>query len=207
MTVDSVRDATTREAVLKALLDSIDAEYKKARAEVQAALDAQQKATGGTRFDAALPDGTKVGTITLTGGEPEAKVTDREAFIAWARAAYPTERETRVITREVQMVKTIRPAFEAHLLAQMTAAGVTRIVQAAQVDETTGEVTGDEVVHDVPGVAIKATRKRSHSVNFSKKDGQWVGRELIAEAYRNGQLTAIVLPALTPGAADKEAEA
>jgi hypothetical protein len=210
----AVKDATTREAVLKALLDTIDAEYKTARAQVQAALERQQKATGGTKFEATLPDGTKVGTVTLTGGEPEAKVTDRAAFIEWARNAYPTERETKVITREVQMIKSIRPAFEAQLLAQMTAAGVARVVQPAQVDETTGEVTGDDVVHEVPGVEIKATRKKSHSVNFLKKGGAWVGRQIIAEQWRTGALAAIILPALaaasddtTPAAAEQPSAA
>lgn len=165
----AVRDAVTREAVLKALLDEVKAAYEEARTEVQHALDEQQRATGSTKFDAYLPDSTKVGSVSLTGGSPEAKITDAEAYIAWARAAYPSEATTRI-------VKDVREAFTRDLLAKMTAAGVA-------VDPTTGE--------EVPGVQIKATRARSHSVRFGKQ-----GRDLVAEAWRTGTLAALALPAL-----------
>lgn len=181
-TPEQIKAATTREAVLKALLDQVEDAYETARTDVQAMLDEQQKLSGGTKFDACLPDGTKVGDVGLTGGEPAAKVTDERAFAEWARERFPSEAVTR-------LVKTVQPAFVELLLDQMTAAGVAQIV-----DEETGEV------FNVPGVEIKATRKRSHRLTFMRasKTRPVDGRALVAEAWRSGVLAPIVLPALAP---------
>lgn len=182
MSAEDVKQATTREAVLKALLDEVKAAYEEARAEVQYALDRQQETTGARQFAAALPDGTKVGTVSLTSGEPAAQITDRAAFTAWARETFPAERVTRI-------VKEVREAFAERLLDEMTAAGVPQVV-----DPESGEV------HEVPGVEIRATRKRSHSVRFAKG-----GREAVGEAWRSGVLAPLVLPALALGAGDEAA--
>jgi hypothetical protein len=176
----TVAEAITTEAVLRTLLDEIDAQYKAARAAVQAALDTQQQETGGTKFDATIPgaDGpVKVGTVSLSSGSAAAQVTDGEAFLAWARAAYPTEVQPRV-TFEIQ------PAWRTDLLARATAAG-------AAVDTATGEA--------IPGVEMRAARARTHSVRFAKD-----GRAQVGEAWRTG-LLARVLPALAP-AADADSE-
>ncbi|MEK2479010.1 hypothetical protein [Streptomyces noursei] len=175
MTAADIKAATTREAVLKALLDEVKAAYEEARAEVQYHLDAAQEATGARQFAAALPDGTKVGTISLTGGEPAAQIVDEEAFTVWARTAFPAERVTRI-------VKEVRAAFVERLLGEMTAAGVPQVV-----DPASGEV------HEVPGVEIRPTRKRSHSVRFAKG-----GKELVGQAWQSGVLTPLALPALAP---------
>lgn len=189
-TTATVRDAVTREAVLRALLDRIDKEYKAARTEVQDLLDEQQKKTGGTKFDALLPDGTKVGSASLSIGETAAQIVDDEAFTAWVRETYPSEAVVRI-------VKSVRAQFTARLLDEMTAAGAAQIV-----DPETGEM------HDVPGVEIKPARKRTHSVNFLRKTKARPvdGRELVAAAWRSGALASIVLPALAP-AADIEGDA
>lgn len=186
-----IKAATTREAVLKALLDQVEEAYEDARTEVQAMLDEQQKLSGGTKFDAALPDGTKVGDIGLTGGEPAAKIVDESAFVTWARERFPSEAVTK-------LVKSVQPAFVSGLLDEMTAAGAARVV-----DEETGEVL------DVPGVEIKATRKRSHRLTFSRKSKTRPkdGRALVAEAWRAGDLAPIVLPALAPAPPADESEA
>ncbi|MEW2573620.1 hypothetical protein [Streptomyces sp. NPDC047070] len=176
-----IKAATTREAVLKTLLDQVKDAYETARTDVQAMLDEQQKTTGGTKFEASLPDGTKVADIGLTGGEPAAQIVDEQLFVEWARAEFPEHAVTK-------LVKTVRPAFVELLLGQMTAAGVAQVV-----NEDTGQV------HDVPGVAIKATRKRSHSVRFARRTkARADGRELIAAAWRAGALAEHVLPALAP---------
>ncbi|MGW1770665.1 hypothetical protein [Streptomyces sp. NPDC002104] len=188
---DEIRAAATREAVLKALLDQIEAAYETARTDMQAMLDEQQKTTGGTKFEATLPDGTKVADIGLTGGEPAAKVTDERAFAAWARARFPSEAVT-------TLVKSVQPKFVELLLDQMTAAGVAQIV-----DEDTGEVL------DVPGVEIAATRRRSHSVRFLRKSKARPtdGRALVGAAWRSGSLAPIVWPALAPAPPADESEA
>jgi hypothetical protein len=174
----SLQDAVAREAVLKALADRIGEEYKKARAEVQAELDANR---GLQQVAALLPDGRKVGTVSLTDPDPVAVVTDPDAYLAWVRDHHPgTDNVVRRIVTEV------RPAFTTALLAELTAAG-----RPQWCDKGTGEV------HTVPGVEVKATRARGHSVRFA--DG---GRDLVAEAYRAGLLTDLVLPELTAGGAE-----
>jgi hypothetical protein len=177
----TVAEAITTEAVLKTLLDEIDAQYKAARAAVQQALDKQQQETGGTKFDATIPgpEGkpVKVGTVSLSSGSAAATVTDPAAFVAWVRTAYPTEVKP-VLTFEVQ------PAWRTDLLARATAAG-------AAVDTATGEA--------IPGVEMRAARSRTHSVRFGKD-----GRALVGEAWRAG-LLGRVLPALAPAPAADDA--
>lgn len=82
----------------------------------------------------------------------------------------------------------MRPAFLDKVLAEMTAAGVARLVNKA-----TGEL------HDVPGVEVKATRSRNHSLRF--KPG---GREDVAKAWQAG---ALALPGLAAPAAVESGEA
>jgi hypothetical protein len=172
----TVAEAITTEAVLKTLLDEIDAQYKAARAAVQAALDEQQAQTGGTKFDATIPgvDGpVKVGTVSLSSGSAAAAVTDPAAFVAWVRERYASEVTPR-LTFEV------REAWRTDLLARATAAG-------AAVDTETGEA--------IPGVEMRAARSRTHSVRFGKD-----GRALVGDAWRGG-LLGRGLPALAPAPA------
>ena len=53
------------------------------------------------------------------------------------------------------------------------------------------------VVEEVPGVEVRATRARSHSVRFSK-----TGKDAIGEAWRNGALAADLMPQLGAGDGD-----
>lgn len=162
----SVKRAVAEEAVLKALLDAIDAEYKAKRAEVQALLEEAKSETGLTSVAAQLPDGTVVAKVSVTGDpQPEARVVDEKAFLAWVRQVHPQQVHSRLVV-------TVREAFEKSLLAEMTAAGVARWV-----DRETGEL------HDVPGVELKPTRSSTHSVRFEK-----TGRDAIADAWRTGRL-------------------
>lgn len=174
----TLQDAVAREAVLKALADRIGEEYKLVRAEVQAELDANR---GLQQVAAELPDGRRIAKISLTDPEPAAVVTDPDAYLAWVRDQHPGR--DNIVRR---MVTEVRPAFTTALLAELTAAGVPQWC-----DTETGEV------HTVPGVQIRATRGRSHSVRFEKG-----GRDLVAEAYRAGLLTDLVMPELTTGGAE-----
>jgi hypothetical protein len=175
----SLKDAATREAVLKTLLDAVKGEYDAARAETQTLLDAAAEETGTRQVAVKIPDGPDIATVSLSAGEAAAKVTDTEAFTAWVRENFESE-----IKR--QLVTTVQPAFEKKLLAEMTAAG-----KPEWADLETG------VIHEVPGVAIAPARARTHAVRF-KKDG----REQVMEAWRAGRLNGVVLPELTAGSAE-----
>lgn len=160
------------EAALKTVADSINDRLK----EVKSAMQEQLVGNGISKVTATLPDGTKVATISRSDAKPAAVVIDEDAFLEWVRAVARDEITTRLVTE-------IRPAYRASILAQMTAAGVARIV-----DTDTGEL------HDVPGIEIKATRALTHSVRPSSG-----ARQAIAEAWRTGQLAHLDLLQIEAG--------
>ncbi|MFE4420372.1 hypothetical protein [Streptomyces sp. NPDC056817] len=149
------------EAALKALADTVNDRLK----EVKNAMQKQLVDNGISKVTASLPDGTKVATISRSDAKPAAVVIDDDAFLTFVRSIAPDEISTRLVTE-------VRPAYRTSLLAQMTAAGVARVVNTE-----TGEL------YDVPGVEVKATRALTHSVRPSTG-----GKEAIAEAWRTGQL-------------------
>ncbi|NGO69158.1 hypothetical protein [Streptomyces boncukensis] len=169
-----LKNLALREAALKTLLDAVSGQLKDVRAEMQDALDT----TGASRVDAVLPDGTKVATVSRSAPKPCAEVVDDDLFLKWVREHAPSEITSRVVTE-------VRPAYQAQLLAEMTAAGVAEVA-----DRETG------VVHEVPGVEVRATRARGHSVR--PVDG---GADAIADAWRAGQLGHLDLPQLGAGGA------
>lgn len=168
--MSDLKDTASRLAVLKTLLDAVKAEYEGVRTEFQYELDAAYEQGGVTRVDATLPDGKVVAKVGLIDPKPEAKVTDEAAFLAWVVATYPTEKTTRLVTE-------VQPAFRTKLLGEATGAGV-------PVDASTGEA--------IPGVEIRATRSRTHSVRFEK-----TGRDDVAAAWAAGLLGDVAPRALT----------
>lgn len=174
----SVKDAATRAAVLSTLADLIGAELKTAKAELQAGLKAAKEETGTQKVGVSLPDGRDVGTASLVQPKAAAVVTDAEAFLNWARTVRPDEVVRRFVTE-------VRPAWQELVLKELTAAGV-----AQWCDKETGEV------HDVPGVQMQG---RAAYTRLSVPDE---GTAAIAEAWREGRLTAAVLPELTAGGSE-----
>lgn len=162
------------EAALKGLADAVGERLKEVKAAMQEAMDA----TGASRVAATIPDGPKVATISATEPKPVAVITDPDLFLKWVREHSPDNVVSRLHTE-------VRPAYQTVLLGEMTAAGVSQWA-----NRETGEL------FDVPGVEIKATRARGHSVRLV--DG---GAEAIAEAWRNGQLAHLNLPQITGGTA------
>lgn len=170
----NLADLALREAALKTLHDTIGAQLKTVKAEMQTALEN----TGASQVRALLPDGTRVGTTSLTVSKTAAHVVDQDAFLDWVRETAPSEVTTRTITE-------VRPAYLSRLLEQVTTAGVAEIP-----DRETGEIV------DVPGVEVRAGRATTHSVRIAKG-----GAEAIAEAWRRGELAHLDLPQLMPGGA------
>lgn len=175
----NLKEAATQEAVLKALLDHIDAAYKTKRAEVQKLLDEAEKANGQRNVAVQVPGGEQAATVNLKPGSAEATVHDPEALLAWVCAEVPAEVERKFVT-------SVRAAFLKKLLAELTAANGTEWA-----DPETG------VIHTVPGVKITPNRGRTHEVRFAGTKGA-VGRELIADAVWSG---ALELPGITRPAA------
>jgi hypothetical protein len=175
----NLKEAATREAALKTLLDKVKEAYDEARKETRAALEAADKEAGIRQVAVSLPDGPDIATVSLASGSAEARITDAEAFTAWVRDNFASEVERTFVT-------TVRKAFADMILASITAAGV---------NEYAHPETG--VIHEVPGVDIAPARARTHSVRF-KKDG----REQVMAAWREGRLATVALPELTSGGAE-----
>ncbi|MBC9714053.1 hypothetical protein H9Y04_15925 [Streptomyces sp. TRM66268-LWL] len=165
--VESLRDLATQAAVLKLLAERVAAEQKVVRARTQRALDAAQKRDGTERVGAFLPGGEQVATIAIRKGETGPVVEDEEALARWVRQQWPGEEWT-----ETRIVRTVKAWKLAELLGEMGAAGAAKLV-----DKVTGEVL------DVPGVAIKPTRARTHGITW--RTG---GKAATADAWRTGAL-------------------
>lgn len=133
----SLRNLTLQAAVLKVLGDEIAARIAIVKAAAQEAfLDAES-----TQAPAILPDGTKVATVSLSGGGGKsATIDDADAFLAWVLAAHPGETET-----------VVRDGYRRKVLDAAKKAG-------RAVDPVTGEA--------IPGIGISDS-KSYVSVRFS----------------------------------------
>jgi hypothetical protein len=137
--------------VLKVLGEQVKTGESAAKREVAGA------ALPGDRTTAVLPDGTPVGTVGQAKGRINARVTDREKFTAFVQDAYPGE---------VELVPTVRPAFEKRVLDACKA-------NKAPVDANGAEVPGVEVGVGDPYTTVKLGED---------------AHELVAAAYQSGQL-------------------
>ena len=81
--------------------------------------------------NAAKLGAARLGKVAMTEPEVKALVTDRDAFVKYVQAEYPTE---------VEMVPQVRPAFEAKLMADLAARG-------EPVDDTGETVPGVTIGH------------------------------------------------------------
>ena len=91
--MSDLKALAVRVAVLKALVDKVTAVDQAARVDLLTAmLD-----SGAEKATAELPDGTKVSSVSLCGGDKAtARVVDDAAFFAWVKANRPDEIEEKV---------------------------------------------------------------------------------------------------------------
>jgi hypothetical protein len=155
----SLKDAL-RGALFGKLLKELIAEADGAgRAEALAQLVAANEALGVKSVDVTLPDGTKVGTATLTATKPGISIDDA-AFMRWVQAEHPGE-----------VVPAVRESFRRLVVSRLMVDG------DKVIDKTTGEVVAWARVRPA------APRPTSFSVRYA--DG---GREAIETAWREGRL-------------------
>ncbi|MFI8817489.1 MULTISPECIES: hypothetical protein [unclassified Streptomyces] len=181
--------------VMAAQLDRAKAMFAEIDTDAAALLAQQYKATKSTKAEVTLPDGeTKFATVTRVGGEAEAQVTDEDAFTAWVRDTYPDHWSFKVVPARTET--TVDGAFIDRVLTAVTAANTPEYA-----DPESG------VVHTVPGVAIRPTRKAYFRWLFTRstKSQQLDGRELAAQAVAAGLISMDAPPALpAPPSADAE---
>jgi hypothetical protein len=125
----SLRELTLRAAVLKVLADEVAAQLAITKLATEAAFNAAES----TQAVPQLPDGTKVATVSLAGGDGKtASVINEAAFLAWVLANHPGE--TEVI---------VRPSAKKKFLDGAKKAG-------KPIDPSTGEM--------IPGIGIRDSR-------------------------------------------------
>ena len=140
---------------------------------------ADQDITGGwevsDRNAAVLPNGTKIGTVTLAKGKRSVDITDQDAFMEWVLEAHPDA------IQQIQVTQ-VDPDFTARMVAFARATGSTA-------DPATGE--------EVPGLRVRD----GDPYPMTKLEDD--AADLVAEAWQNGELTeliaALVRPAVEAG--------
>lgn len=172
----NLKDIAARAAFLTTIHEAIGDELKTAKRELQDGLKAAKEETGTQQIGIALPDGQDIGKATLVQPKAAAAITDPDLFLKWVRETRPTEISTRLVTE-------VRPAWQALLLKEVTAAG-----RPEWADPESG------VIHEVPGVQMQG---RTAYTRMTVPDEK---RELIAEAWRTGALSHLPLPQITGGA-------
>lgn len=91
--MSDLKALTFRVAILKALADTVTGAAQQARGDLLTAM----VAAGAEKATAELPDGTKVASVSLCGGDKAtARVVDDAAFLAWVKANRPDEIEEKV---------------------------------------------------------------------------------------------------------------
>lgn len=150
----NLREMAIREAELTLRISADKSALNAVREAMQRALEHAEEDDGTRQISVTLPDGRRVGTISLNDDTYKAEITNEKAFNDWVAANYPTEIERKFVAE-------IRPAFLNRLLAEMATANSARIT-----DTETGEI------HEVPGVEIRAARRGGHSLRFRDDDAK-----------------------------------
>jgi hypothetical protein len=157
----SLKEDAIRVAVLKALRDTVDAEYEAARLRVLAGLRAARAELGLESLRVTLPDATPVATVTLVDPRPAVVIADEDAVTTWVAENYPTEVETRV---------RVRPGWQKRFVSGP--------------DASTGPVADPRTGEVVTGLAVlPAPEPRSFSLRSLPG-----GAEEITRAWRRGAL-------------------
>lgn len=150
----------------EALYAALNAAIKDRRDAVTEARKQHMAAINATALAVKLPDGTKVASASAPDTKDVAKVHNPTAFLAWVAEHFPAE-----------IMQVVRPAFEKKFL------------EGLRKSETGAEWVDDQgQIHEVPGVEFETVEGRS-SLRFVTG-----GHELLAAAYRAGQLDHLKLP-------------
>lgn len=160
-------------ALLKVLSTRIGEAKKNADAEIRDGWKVKD------RNAAVLPDGTKIGSVTLAKGKLTADIVNQDAFLEWVLATHPDAVEQVTVTR-------VNPDFAARMVAFARATGSTA-------DPATGE--------EVPGLRVQ--EGDPYAMTILEEDAV----EQVAKAWQDGELGeligALVRPAIEQGPVDQ----
>lgn len=180
---DTLRTIAARAALAKRMGELLAERTTDTRDEVLAALLDLRREHGMKSAVITLPDGTPIGTVTLTEPNDSFQVVDDKAFLRWVEDNHPNE---------VEYVPTVRPSFKKMLLEgwaeNTTDDGVV----------VTDKETGEQVT--VAGVSfIPAPAPTSFSIKFTNDKKRGIdGRERAAEYLDRLGFHAPAIEALEP---------
>jgi len=186
----NIKDENLRFVFKKTIVDALSAEIKKDREEHIKPLIEEWRRSGTKSFSVTLPDGTKIGNVTLAEGKDETVIADDTAFFLWMKANHPEEIET------IEIPEKVIPASS---YEQVKPAALNRLLESEflQAGDAIVTVAGEEV----PGVEFrKAPEPSQFSVTYAgaKAVDKERTKQRLFEAYRNGQLGHLNLGAALP---------
>lgn len=174
----------------KTIVDALTAEIKKDREDHIKPLLEEWRRSGNKAFSVTLPDGTKIGQVTLTEGKDATVIADDTAFFMWMKANHPEEIET------VEVPEVVIPATS---FEQVKPAALNRLLESEFVQAGGEIITKDG--EPVPGVEfVKAPEPSQFSVNIvgAKAADKDRTKQRLFDAYRRGELAHLNLGSSLP---------
>ncbi len=193
----TARDAALLVAVLEALEYVVGEKYKEARAEAEP-LFAAIRRDGGTQQEVLLPDGEKIGLVSIKAGQPDL-LTDEDALMAWAREHNPEAVEEYIVPWAVEseeLIAAVKAALPGLVQSRIRASA--RKKYRDEIVETGGWVT-DQETGEKAEVAIVDRRDPTGAFTLAGA-GAAKRRERIIREWQAGRLQRIGLgPLALPG--------
>lgn len=176
-----IKEENLRFVLKKTILDAITAEVKADRGEHLKPLLDEYERSGTKAFSVILPDGTKIGNVTLAEGKDATVVKDQTAFFLWMKERYPEEIET------IEIPAQIVPASS---YEQVKPAAFNRLLEHEVFVERDGMVvTQDgELVEGAEYRKAPAPDKFSVTYAGTKAADKERTKQKLFDAYRNGDL-------------------
>lgn len=185
----SIKTDNLRIALIKTFADALSDFMKDARGEHLEQLLEKYNEEGTKSFAVVLPDGTRVGNITLPEGKPSDVTVDEAALFEWAEQQDGIDSEVIPATRK-RVVKRVRPSWLAE-----------KVKNAIEGDD--GQLTDVATGEIIPGIKrVPGKAPSSFTITYAKD-----GREKIAMAYRRGQLNDLTVGSVLPQIEAHQAEA
>lgn len=176
----SIKTENLRIALIKTFADALMDYMKDARGEHLEQLLEKYQEEGTKSFAIVLPDGTRVGNITLPEGKPSDQTVDEAALFEWAEAQGGIDQEVIPATKK-RIVKKVRASWLADKIKNAIEGDDGELIDVA-----TGEV--------IPGVRrVPGKAPSSFTITYAKD-----GREKIATAYRRGLLNDLAAGSALP---------
>lgn len=174
----------------KTIVDALSGEIKKDREEHIKPLLEEWRRSGNKSFSVALPDGTKIGQVTLTEGSDATVIADDTAFFLWMKKNHPEEIET------IEVPEKVIPASS---YEQVKPAALNRLLEEEFIQAGDAIITKDG--EPVPGVEfVKAPEPSQFSVTYAgaKTVDKDKTKQKMFAAYRNGDLAHLNLGSALP---------